>query len=134
MASPTALRARPRPLSPHLSQWRWRANMLVSILHRVTGHALALGAVPILLWWLLALASGPDAYQGWLDVAKGPIGHVAGVGVTWLALQHLANGVRHLVMDTGAGFEPAHARMTAAGTLIFSLVATLAIWALVIWG
>lgn len=108
--------------------------MLVSILHRVTGHALALGAVPIFLWWLLALAGGPVSYQAWLDVAKGPLGYIAGVGVTWLALQHLANGVRHLVMDAGAGFDPAHARMTATGTLVFSLVATLAIWALVIWG
>ncbi len=108
--------------------------MFVSILHRITGHALALGAVPLLLWWLLALAAGPAAYERWLAVARGPAGYVAGVGVTWLVLQHAANGIRHLVMDTGAGFDPAHARATAAGTLVFSLGATLAIWAFIIWG
>jgi succinate dehydrogenase / fumarate reductase cytochrome b subunit len=125
---------RPRPTSPHLSQWRWRMNMIVSILHRITGHALALGAVPLLLWWLWALASGPAAYDRWLAVAKGPLGYVAGVAVTWLALQHAANGIRHLVMDAGAGFDPAHARATASATLVFSLVLTLLIWAFIIWG
>lgn len=124
--------ARPRPLSPHLSHWRWRVNMLVSILHRVTGHAMALGAVPVFLWWLVAAASGPRAYATWYGVASGPLGYVAGVGVTWVFLQHAANGVRHLVMDTGAAFEAGTNQRTASATIIFSLVATLAIWALII--
>lgn len=107
--------------------------MLVSILHRVTGNALALGAVPILLWWLLAAASGPDAYAGFHRIASGPLGYLAGVGVTWLFLQHMANGIRHLVMDTGHAFEIEANKRTAAATLIFSFTATLALWALVVF-
>jgi succinate dehydrogenase / fumarate reductase cytochrome b subunit len=53
----------PRPLSPHLTIWKWRVHMAVSILNRVTGHALAFGAVVIFAWWLAALASGPDYFR-----------------------------------------------------------------------
>lgn len=129
----TAARPRPRPLSPHLSHWKWGVHMAVSILHRVTGHALALVAVPILVWWLLALSSGQDAYKQFFDLAAGWPGYVVGIGFTWIFFQHLANGVRHLVMDTGAGFDLDDNRRSSTATLIFSLLITVALWAFVLW-
>jgi len=80
-----------------------------------------------------AAASGPDAYAGFHRIASGPLGYLAGVGVTWLFLQHMANGIRHLVMDTGAAFEVGASKATATATLIFSFVATIALWALVVF-
>lgn len=131
-AAPPRPRARPRPMSPHLTHWKWRIHMIVSVLHRVTGQGLALGAIPILLWWLLSAASGPEAYAAWYEIASGPFGYLAGVGVTWLFFQHAANGIRHLVMDTGSGFDLATNRATASATIVVSLAATLVVWAFII--
>lgn len=120
--------ARPRPISPHLTHWRWGIHMVVSILHRVTGHAMALGAVPILCWWLVALASGERAYGSFYRTMSGWFGYLLAVGFTWVVLQHMANGVRHLVMDSGAGFEIGTNKRSATSTLVFSLVMTLVLW------
>lgn len=125
--------ARPRPTSPHLSHWRWRPNMAVSILHRVTGNAMAFGAVGLFVWWLLAAASGPRAYATWYTQAKGPLGLIVGVGFTWTVFQHMASGMRHLVMDTGANFEIHANQRSAIGTMVFSLVMTAIVWALVLF-
>ena len=57
----------PRPLSPHLEIWRWGPAMLVSILHRITGNGLAFAGLGLLLWWVSALAGGPESYQTFLD-------------------------------------------------------------------
>jgi len=64
----------PRPLSPHLSIWKWRVHMLVSILHRATGNAMAFAAVLLFLWWLIAAATGPEAYATFMQVATGWFG------------------------------------------------------------
>ena len=66
-----------RPLSPHLTIWRWGPHMLVSILHRITGGALTVAGLAVLTWWLLALADGTDAYADFSSVA----GHWAGIVV-----------------------------------------------------
>ena len=123
---------RPRPLSPHLTHWKWGVHMAVSILHRVTGQAMALGAVPLFLWWLAALATGEDAYRRWYDIASGPLGYIVGVGFTWTLFQHLANGVRHLVMDTGAGFEIGVNKVHSAATIVFSILMTAIVWAAIV--
>ena len=94
-----------RPLSPHLSIWRWGPGMLVSILHRITGSGLAVLGLAVLTWWLWAVAAGPEAYQGFTAHASRWYGIVVLVGLTWAFWQHLLSGIRHLVMDTGAGFE-----------------------------
>ncbi len=79
--------------------------MLVSILHRVTGGALSVAGLAILVWWLTAIADGADAYAEFIKLAAHPVGLVVLVGLTWAFFQHLLSGVRHLVMDSGAGFE-----------------------------
>ena len=118
----------PRPLSPHLSIWKWRVHMTVSILHRATGNAMAFGAVVLLLWWLIAAATGPDAYQAFHGVATGWFGILVGVGFTWVFFQHLLSGIRHLVMDTGAALEIGTSKVFATMTLVGSVLLTVLTW------
>lgn len=119
---------RPRPLSPHLTIWRWGPHMVVSILHRATGVALSIGGLAILSWWLTALAQGPEAYATFEKAAHGPIGIIILVGLSWSFFQHLLSGIRHLVMDTGAGFELRLNKIFAILTIIGSVLLTAALW------
>ena len=123
-----------RPMSPHLTVWRWGPHMLVSILHRMTGGALAVAGLAVLTWWLMAIAAGPDAYADFTTAAKHPLGLVVLVGLTWAFFQHLLSGVRHLVMDSGAAFELDTNKRFAVLTLVGSLVLTLAVWVPVLGG
>jgi succinate dehydrogenase / fumarate reductase cytochrome b subunit len=119
---------RTRPLSPHLTIWRWGPHMLVSILHRMTGAALATAGLALLVWWLTAIAEGPAAYADFTKAATHPVGLVVLVGLTWAFFQHLLSGIRHLVMDSGGAFELETNKRFAMLTLAGSLVLTLAIW------
>jgi succinate dehydrogenase / fumarate reductase cytochrome b subunit len=121
-----------RPLSPHLTVWKWGPHMLVSILHRVTGGGLAVVGVAGLAWWLAAAAGSAEAYGDFLKVARGPFGLLIAVGLSWALFQHTLSGLRHLVMDIGAGFELARNKFWALATLAGSLVLTVALW-LWIW-
>ena len=113
-----------RPLSPHLSIWKWGPHMLVSILHRVTGGGLTVVGSIALVWWLVAAASGAEAYETFQSWATSWIGIVIGVGLSWAFFQHTVSGLRHLVMDIGAGFElrtnKFWANMTLAGTIVLT--------------
>jgi succinate dehydrogenase / fumarate reductase cytochrome b subunit len=124
----TSTRPQARPLSPHLSIWKWRVHTITSITHRITGNAMAFGAVVLFLWWLIAAATGPAAYATFYHVATGWFGVVVSIGLTWVLFQHMASGIRHLVMDTGAGYDLATSKMTATATYIASLVMTLVVW------
>jgi succinate dehydrogenase / fumarate reductase cytochrome b subunit len=123
---------RPRPLSPHLSIWRWGPHMLVSIIHRVTGGALTVAGLALLTWWLSAIADGADAYAGFAKAATQPIGIVVLVGLSWAFFQHLLSGIRHLVMDSGAGFEIERNKRFAVATLVGSALLTAALWAFIL--
>ena len=113
-----------RPLSPHMQIWRWTITMAASITHRVTGGALA-GGMLFLVWWLIAAASGPDAYAVFATVAAHPIGQVILFGLLWSLAFHLLNGIRHLAWDLGYGFNMPTARLTAA--LVYGLSVLIAI-------
>jgi len=123
-----------RPLSPHLSIWRWGPGMTVSIIHRATGTGMATVGTVLLVWWLAALASGPAAYAAFLDLftlQSGELniaGWIVGVGLTLAFFQHMASGVRHLFLDQGANFELKGNKTTAVLTFVFALVATAAFW------
>ena len=125
---------RPRPLSPHLGIWRWGPHMLVSILHRATGSGMATVGTVLLVWWLAALAAGAEAYAGFLNVfttAAGHlnvIGYILGLGLTLSLFQHMMTGVRHLVLDTGAGFEIRTNKMFAMLTMVASVLMTVVFW------
>ena len=120
-----------RPLSPHLSIWRWGPHMLVSILHRATGAALAIGGGVLLIWWLTALAGGQASYAHFVDLmtsdGSGRLNLLPAlvlIGLTWAFLQHLCSGVRHLLLDTGAGYELKTNRMGAIATMVVSTILT----------
>jgi succinate dehydrogenase / fumarate reductase cytochrome b subunit len=121
-------RPQSRPLSPHLGIWRWGPHMLVSILHRMTGAALSFAGLAILVWWLMAIAGGAKAYADFINAASHPLGLVVLIGLTWAFFQHLLSGIRHLVMDTGAGFELQTNKRFAVLTLAGSLILTLLVW------
>ena len=124
-----------RPLSPHLTIWRWGPHMLVSILHRATGSALAIGGGVMLVWWLVALAGGEASYARFVDLmtanATGRLNLIPAivlVGLTWSFLQHLCSGVRHLLLDTGAGYELKVNKTGALATMVISVLLTAIIW------
>ena len=124
----------PRPRSPHLTVWRWGPHMLVSIVHRMTGAALAFAGLALLVWWLMAIADGAGAYADFTQAAGHPVGLIVLVGLTWAFFQHLLSGVRHLAMDSGSAFELDTNKRFAILTLVGSLVLTLAIWVPVLGG
>jgi succinate dehydrogenase / fumarate reductase cytochrome b subunit len=119
----------PRPLSPHLTIWRWGPHMAVSILHRVTGVGLTIVGLAVLAWWLAAAAGGAESYARFIDLADSPLGLVVLVGLTWAFYQHLLSGLRHLVMDSGAGFELSANKTMAILTVVGSIVLTALTWA-----
>lgn len=129
-----------RPLSPHLTIWKWGPHMLVSILHRVTGTANAIGGGVLLVWWLLALASGEAGYARFVDLmtsdATGRLNWLPAlilIGLTWTFLQHLCSGVRHLLLDTGAGYELKVNKTGALATLAISITLTALIWIVILF-
>jgi len=117
-----------RPLSPHLTVWRWGPHMVVSILHRATGVALSFAGLGILTWWLWALANGADSYAAFGKAAAHPLGLIVLIGLTWSFFQHLLSGIRHLVMDTGQGFELGVNKTMAILTIAGSLLLTSLVW------
>lgn len=116
-----------KPLSPHIQIYRWEITMLVSILHRAAGVALAAGTV-LLVWMLLALASGEAAYECFHKFIAGPIGALLLFGWTGALFFHMGNGIRHLVMDTGRGYAIPAARRGALMVFVFAVAMTLLVW------
>ena len=123
-----------RPLSPHLTIWRWGPHMLVSILHRITGAGLAIVGGLALLWWLWAAADGRESYEYFTSWATHWTGVVVGIGLTWAFFQHAASGLRHLVMDVGAGFELNTNKRWATIVAIVPVLLTALLWAYIIFG
>jgi succinate dehydrogenase / fumarate reductase cytochrome b subunit len=121
-----------RPLSPHLQIWRWGPAMAVSILHRVTGNGLAVVGLAVLLWWLGALASGPEAYAVFAGQAGSWYGMVVLVGLSWAFFNHFSSGIRHFVMDVGAGYELDMNNLWSVLTPIIAIVLTAAFWAAIL--
>ncbi|RKF19289.1 succinate dehydrogenase, cytochrome b556 subunit [Altericroceibacterium spongiae] len=118
-----------RPLSPHLQVYKWGPHMAASIFHRVTGDGMSFVALPVLLWWLGALASGPEAYATFTAVATSWIGYVVLVGISWAFFHHMASGIRHFILDMGAGFELKANRSGSIATFAIAFVLTAAFWA-----
>jgi len=123
-----------RPLSPHLQIYRWGPHMTVSILHRATGDGMALVGSVLLTWWLLAIAGGAESYAAFRDVwtyddgRLNALGWLVGVGLTLSLFQHMLSGVRHLVLDTGAGYELKTNKRYALACMVGGVVLTLGYW------
>lgn len=121
-----------RPLSPHLQIWKWGPHMLTSILHRVSGDVMALVGLPVLLWWLGALASGPEAYETFVSAATSPIGYIVLIGLSWSFFNHMSSGLRHFVLDIGAGYELTTNKTWAIGANVIGVILTVAFWLVVL--
>jgi succinate dehydrogenase / fumarate reductase, cytochrome b subunit len=126
-----------RPLSPHVWHYRWGVHMMASIMHRISGFILATAGMFALLWWLSAIASGEESYaafQTWVVYAgdKATTGQVVvnwlfrllGLVVAWSFFQHFFSGLRHLIMDIGAGYELDTNRTWSIAVFIASMTAT----------
>ena len=108
--------------------------MLVSILHRVTGSGMATVGSLLLVWWLAAIAAGDQAYASFVDTFTTDagrlniLGYIIGVGLTLSLFQHMMTGIRHFVLDVGAGYELKRNKMGAIATMIASVGLTVVFW------
>lgn len=122
-----------RPLSPHLQIYRPLINMVMSILHRITGAALYFGTL-ILAVWLVATASGPEAFQtvnSYLDTWPG---RIVMFGYTWALIHHALGGIRHFIWDFGVGYEHETIDLLSWGTIVMSVLVTALVWFFAIRG
>ncbi len=120
-----------RPLSPHLSIYRWPITMVLSILHRATGIAMSIGLL-VFAAWLLNAAQGPESYQYFRAMMSGLFPQILLMGWTFAFFLHLGNGVRHLFWDTGRGLEKHQANASAWFVIVFAAILTAAFWVAVL--
>ena len=127
MASAKPSAGTQRPISPHLQIYSPLINMMMSIVHRITGCALYFGTL-LLAFYLVSAASGPEAY----DYAKwgfgNPLGLLVLFGYSWALFHHMLGGIRHLIWDTGRGFDLATVDKLCWGSLIASISLTILVW------
>jgi succinate dehydrogenase cytochrome b subunit len=126
-AGTSAASRRPRPLSPHLQIYKMTLTFVMSGFHRVTGFVLYFGIL-LLTWWLVAAASGPNAYAIFEWFIGSLIGRLVLLGYTWGLIHHTLGGIRHLIWDTDHGFEPAEREMLALATIVGSVSLTIIVW------
>lgn len=116
-----------RPLSPHLQVYRWELTMALSILHRITGAALAVGMLMV-VWMLVAAGLGEGAYNQFHAFASGAIGRLMLFGWTVALFYHLCNGMRHIFWDIGLGYEIKTAFRSGYAVLIATAILTSLVW------
>jgi succinate dehydrogenase / fumarate reductase cytochrome b subunit len=122
-----------RPLSPHLQIYSPLINMVMSIVHRITGAALYFGSL-LLAWWLIAAATGPDYYNYVLSWFATWPGKIILLGYTWALMHHMMGGLRHLIWDSGRGYDLVMIDLLSWGSLVASLILTAIVWAAVVLG
>jgi succinate dehydrogenase / fumarate reductase cytochrome b subunit len=118
---------RPRPLSPHLTIYRWPITMILSIMHRVTGAALSFGMMVFILW-LVTIAFSQSGYDFFLLIMKSWLGQLALFLWSFAFFLHFCNGIRHLYWDTGRGFNKDKVELSARLVILGSVVLTAFFW------
>jgi succinate dehydrogenase / fumarate reductase cytochrome b subunit len=123
-----------RPLSPHLTIYRWPLTMMTSITHRITGMALTVGAL-LVAWWLVAISNGLDGgYQTFMALAASPFGMLVLFGCTWALAYHFFSGIRHLAWDLGYGFDKKVSERNSVLVFALSFFVPVVIFAIVLTG
>ena len=118
-----------RPLSPHLTVYRPQITSMLSILHRVTGVGLTLGAI-LVVWWLLAAATSAEYFQFVDGLMTSWIGHLVLLGLTFSLAYHFCNGIRHLIWDIGYRFELDQVEQSGKAVIGAAAVLTVLVWLL----
>jgi succinate dehydrogenase / fumarate reductase, cytochrome b subunit len=121
-----------RPLSPFMT-YRWTLTMVMSIVHRITGIGLYFGTL-LLVWWLLATASGPQAYATFQGFIGSWFGRLILFGYTFALVHHLTGGLRYLVWDLGYGYGPSEREWLTRAALIASVSLTIIVWIIALTG
>lgn len=116
-----------RPLSPHLQIYKWPLAMAISILHRITGVALAIGAV-LMVVILISVAAGSESYETIRALLENKIGKAFLFLWTFALFLHLFNGIRHLFWDAGYGFEKSTTTKSGVLVILATIVLTIAVW------
>lgn len=118
---------KPRPLSPFMigPYYRPQLTSILSITHRATGIFLSLVGVPLLLWWLMALSDGPEAWTAMRDCWSGVFGTLLAITGLFSLSFHFFNGIRHLVWDMGRGLDIKTAYISGWLALALSVISTL---------
>jgi succinate dehydrogenase / fumarate reductase, cytochrome b subunit len=116
-----------RPLSPHLQVYRFTWTMAMSIVHRITGAALYAGTVLVAIW-LLAAASGPEAYSTAQAVAGSWFGQLVLFGYSWALIHHMLGGIRHFIWDLSKGYSLSARMGLSKLNLAASVALTLLVW------
>ena len=124
-----------QPLSPHLQIYRWQLTSVMSILHRITGIALAVGAI-LLVSWIGAASDGPESFAKMQWFLGSPLGLILMFGWSVALFYHLCNGIRHLVWDSGRGLDLKSVYASGYAVLIATAVLTILAWAVGLsrWG
>jgi succinate dehydrogenase / fumarate reductase cytochrome b subunit len=124
-----------RPLSPHLTIFRPYINMMMSILHRITGAGNYLGTA-LIAAWLASAAAGQESFNIANDIAGSPVGLIVLFAYSWSLIHHALGGIRHFIWDTGRGLDIPTVRILSWATIIGSLSLTVVIWfiGLANWG
>ncbi|MEZ5478286.1 MAG: succinate dehydrogenase, cytochrome b556 subunit [Thiolinea sp.] len=116
-----------RPLSPHLQVYKLQLTSVLSVFHRGTGVVLAIGSI-LVAYWLSAIATGPEAYATASSILGSWFGKLVLFGWTWALFYHLCNGVRHLLWDSGFGFDLPTTYLSGKVVVAASVVLTLLLW------
>ena len=119
-----------RPLSPHVQVYKPQITSVLSILHRITGVALAVGTL-LLVWWLIGAATSVEAFETVQKFIGSWIGRLLLFGWSFALFYHLCNGIRHLFWDMGRGFELPTVSASGWAVVIISAALTVIAW---IWG
>lgn len=119
-----------RPLSPHLEVYRWQLSMATSMIHRITGVGLTLGAV-LVVWWFLAASTNAEYFATADAFLTSWFGELVLIGSLWALCYHFCNGIRHLVWDTGRGLELESTKVSGlvviGGSVVLTIVTLLVI-------
>lgn len=122
---------RPRPLSPHLQIYRPQLTSVLSFMHRATGAFLAASSI-ILVYWLMALAAGPEAFARAQALLHSPLGASLLLFISLALFYHLSTGIRHLLWDTGYGLDLKRAYLSGKIAVISAALLTLVFWAIIL--
>ena len=117
------------PLSPHLSIYKFKLSLLMSIAHRITGGALYFSML-IFLFFLVSLSSGASAYELFSSIIGTWVGKLVILGITWAVFHHMLGGLRHFLWDMVKGFEVKTVDKLATITLLGGIVLTIIYWSL----